>query len=64
MVSEWTSEDRNWVAFLSYLVAAGREHDPDFAPRTAAMLDNTGPGGANRDDAVGAFFKELPSIVG
>lgn len=56
-------EDRNWVAFLSYLVAAGRVHDPEFAPRTAALLGDTGPGGANRDDVVDAFVRELPSMA-
>ena len=56
-------EDRNWVALLSCLVAAGRVHDPDFAPRTAALLQDTGPGGATRDDALEAFLKELPSIA-
>ena len=56
-------EDCHWVSFMSYLVAAGREHDVDFAPRTSALLADTGPGGANRDDAVSAFFKELPAIV-
>src|SRR5687768_5543318 len=39
-------EDRSWVAFLSYLVAAGRVHDPEFAPRTVSLLGDTGPGGA------------------
>jgi LuxR family maltose regulon positive regulatory protein len=57
-------EDRNWVAFLSYLLAAGRVHDPDFGPRTAALLQNTGPGGANRDDVVEAFLRELPATAG
>ena len=38
-------DDRDWVGFLSHLVAAGREHDPDFAPRTAAILRSLGPGG-------------------
>lgn len=56
-------DDRNWVAFLSCLVAAGRVHDPDFAPRTAALLQDTGPGGATRDDALEAFIRELPSIA-
>ena len=27
-------EDRNWVSFLHYLVAAGREIEPEFAPAT------------------------------
>ena len=43
-------EDRNWVTFLSYLVAAGRELDPEFAPRTHALLEDAGPGGATRDE--------------
>jgi LuxR family maltose regulon positive regulatory protein len=56
-------EDRNWVTFLSYLVSAGREHDPEFAPRTHAMLQDTGPGGATRDEAVAMFLRELPDIA-
>ena len=56
-------EDRNWVACLSYLVAAGRVHDPAFAPRTAALLQDTGPGGANRDDGLDAFLRELPVMA-
>jgi ATP/maltotriose-dependent transcriptional regulator MalT/DNA-binding SARP family transcriptional activator len=56
-------EDRNWVTFLSYLVAAGREHEPGFAPRTHAMLQDTGPGGATRDEAVAVFLRELPDIA-
>ena len=31
-------DDRDWVGFLAHLVSAGREFDPDFAPRTAAIL--------------------------
>src|SRR4029078_2389654 len=56
-------EDRNWVTFLSYLVAAGREHEAEFAPRTHAMLQDTGPGGASRDEAVAMFLRELPDIA-
>jgi ATP/maltotriose-dependent transcriptional regulator MalT len=56
-------EDRNWVTFLSYLVAAGREHDPEFAPRTFALLQDTGPGGSTRDEVVEAFLRELHSIA-
>ncbi|HET9522551.1 MAG TPA: hypothetical protein VFO73_15995, partial [Candidatus Limnocylindrales bacterium] len=56
-------EDRNWVAFLSYLVAAGRIHDPEFASRTSSMLEDAGPGGANRDEVVEAFFHDLSSIA-
>jgi ATP/maltotriose-dependent transcriptional regulator MalT/DNA-binding SARP family transcriptional activator len=57
-------EDRNWVTFLSYLVAAGREHEPGFAPRTHAMLQDTGPGGATRDDVLASFIREMPTVAG
>ncbi|HEY7130757.1 MAG TPA: hypothetical protein VH440_00830, partial [Candidatus Limnocylindrales bacterium] len=56
-------DDRDWVGFLSHLVAAGREHDPDFASRTAAMLRSLEPGGPTRDDVVEAFLAELPSLA-
>jgi LuxR family maltose regulon positive regulatory protein len=38
-------DDRDWIAFLNHLVAAGREHDPGFAPTTAAMLGDMSVGG-------------------
>ena len=57
-------DDRDWVGFLSHLVAAGREHDPGFAPRTTAMLSSLESGGPTRDDAIAMFLKELPAIAG
>jgi len=56
-------DDRDWVGFLSHLIAAGREHDAEFAPRTAAMLRSLEPGGTTRDDAIAVFLAELPSIA-
>ena len=56
-------EDRSWVSFLSYLIASGREHEPDFAPRSAAMLQETEPGGATRDEVLEVFLGELPAIA-
>src|SRR6187551_1991948 len=56
-------EDRNWVTFLSYLVAAGREHEAKFAPRTHALLQDTGPGAPSRDETVAMFLRELPEIA-
>ena len=44
-------DDRDWMSFLSHLVAAGREHDPGFAPRTAAMLSDLAMGGPTREAA-------------
>jgi LuxR family maltose regulon positive regulatory protein len=56
-------EDRDWVSFLGYLVAAGRQHDPDFAPKTAAMLADGSIPGPTRDTVVEMFLRELPSIA-
>src|SRR5436190_5346117 len=56
-------DDRDWVGFLSHLVAAGREHDPGFAPRTVATLRALEPGGPTRDEVVETFLAELPSIA-
>jgi ATP/maltotriose-dependent transcriptional regulator MalT/DNA-binding SARP family transcriptional activator len=56
-------EDRDWVSFVSCLVASGREHDPSFAPRTGAMLDDTGPGGPTREEVMEALIRELPLIA-
>src|SRR6476646_10437185 len=56
-------DDRDWVGFLSHLVAAGREHDPDFAPRTVAILRSLEPGGPTREVAANVFLSELPSIA-
>src|SRR5436190_321996 len=56
-------DDRDWVGFLAHLVSAGREFEPDFAPRTAAILRSLEPGGPTREDAIEAFLEELPSIA-
>ncbi|HET7472073.1 MAG TPA: AAA family ATPase, partial [Candidatus Limnocylindrales bacterium] len=56
-------EDRDWVGFLAHLVAAGREHDPAFAPRTASILRSLEPGGPTREDAIETFIEELPTIA-
>src|SRR5215212_2429995 len=56
-------DDRDWVGFLAHLVSAGREHDPEFAPRTAVILRSLEPGGPTREDAIETFLEELPSIA-
>jgi len=56
-------DDRDWVGFLAQLVSAGREFDPEFAPRTAAILRALEPGGPTREDAIETFLEELPSIA-
>lgn len=52
-------EDRNWVSLLNYLVAAGRQVEPAFAPGTAAMLRELGTGGPARNAIVDTFVREL-----
>jgi DNA-binding SARP family transcriptional activator/tetratricopeptide (TPR) repeat protein len=56
-------DDRDWVGFLAHLVAAGRELDPDFAPRTASILRSLEAGGPTREDAIDTFLEEMPSIA-
>ncbi len=56
-------EDRNWVSFLHYLVAAGREIQPGFATATKELLDQLGASaGPTRDTIVGTFMNELQSL--
>ncbi|HVA86968.1 MAG TPA: AAA family ATPase, partial [Candidatus Saccharimonadales bacterium] len=56
-------EDRNWVSFLNYLVAAGREADPGFAPTTFALLAELGTVGPSRELIIESFLRELPALV-
>ena len=55
-------DDRDWVAFLSHLVAAGREHDPEFGAVTSALLADESDGGASREVVVEPF-REHPAWV-
>jgi DNA-binding SARP family transcriptional activator len=56
-------DDRDWISFLSHLIAAGREHDPGFAPTTAAMMSDLATGGPTREAATDVFLRELPAIA-
>ena len=56
-------DDRDWIACLNYLVAAGREHDPGFAPTTASMLQDMSVGGPTREAVIDVFLRELPAIA-
>jgi ATP/maltotriose-dependent transcriptional regulator MalT/DNA-binding SARP family transcriptional activator len=56
-------EDRNWVSFLHYLVAAGREIQPGFAAPTKELLDELGAAtGPSRDTIVATFMRDLQSL--
>lgn len=52
-------EDRDWISLLNYLVAAGRQVEPAFAPTTASMLRELAAGGASREVIVETFAREL-----
>ena len=56
-------DDRDWVSFLHHLVAAGREHDPGFAPATVGLLAEIGPSGPGREAVLDTFLRELPTIA-
>ena len=56
-------DDRDWVSFLHHLVAAGREHDPAFAPATVGLLAEIGAGGPGREVVLDSFIRELPTIA-
>ena len=56
-------DDRDWVSFLRHLVAAGREHDPTFAPETSALLAEIGAGGPGREVVLDALIGELATIA-
>jgi len=56
-------DDRDWMSFLSHLIAAGREHDPAFAPTAGAMLSDLAIGGPTREAATDVFLRELPAIA-
>ncbi len=55
-------EDRNWVSFLNYLVAAGRTVIPGFAPSTASLLQELGTSSVTRDTVVETFLHEVNAL--
>ena len=56
-------DDLDWTSILRHLVAAGREHDPGFAPATLSMLGETGLNGPSRESVMDVFIRELPTLV-
>lgn len=53
------TSDRDWVTFVNYLIAAGRQVSPDFAPETAGLLRQTSSIGPPRETIVGSLIAEL-----
>lgn len=56
-------DDANWLTFVRYLVASGREAEAAFAPVTTALLDEATLGSAGRDAVVRSLVRELPTLV-
>lgn len=57
------NDDRNWVSFMHYLVAAGRVIEPDFAPATKGLLGEIGVAtGPSRDTIFATFLRELQAL--
>src|SRR3954451_19745792 len=56
-------DDRDWISFLSHLVAAGRVHDPGFAPNTASLLGDLALGAPTCEAATEVFIRELSAIA-
>ncbi|MFL5669016.1 MAG: hypothetical protein ACJ77U_06485, partial [Chloroflexota bacterium] len=56
-------DDRDWISFLSHLVAAGRVHDPGFAPNTASLLGDLALGAPTVEAATEVFIRELSAIA-
>jgi DNA-binding SARP family transcriptional activator len=55
--------DRSWVSFVRYLVAAAAEVDPAFGTATLAILDRLGkPDGPSRDEIVAALIGEYQAL--
>jgi ATP/maltotriose-dependent transcriptional regulator MalT/DNA-binding SARP family transcriptional activator len=56
------ADDGHWLAFLSHLVAAGREQDPDFAPVTSGLLREVATGGPSLEGVLESFLRELGAM--
>jgi LuxR family maltose regulon positive regulatory protein len=54
--------DRDWVAFLNYLVAAGREYVPDFGAATLQMLQSIGTTDPPLERVLAIFIAELDAL--
>lgn len=54
--------DRDWVGFVAYLVAAVREHQPEFGRSTSALLRQTGSVPPSLDVVLDTFLRELVEI--
>ncbi|HEY6057809.1 MAG TPA: AAA family ATPase, partial [Candidatus Limnocylindrales bacterium] len=55
-------EDRDWISVLNYIVAAGRQLDPEFGPSTTSLLGDIGDAPPARDRIVDELVAELRTL--
>ncbi len=55
--------DRGWAPFITHLVMAGRQYDPQFAPTTTQLLRELGPGGPTVEAVCQTFLRELSALT-
>ncbi len=56
------TSDRDWVTFVNYLIAAGHEVEPDFAPRTSDLLRHMATINLSREVIVNSLVSELARL--
>lgn len=54
--------DGDWVTFVNYLIAAGRQVSPDFAATTVGLLRQMDAIGPSRDVIIRSLMSELPQL--
>lgn len=56
------TSDRDWVTFVNYLIVAGRQVSPGFAPRTTELLRHMAAIELSREVIVNSFVSELARL--
>lgn len=57
------STDRDWMSFISHLVAAAREAQPDFGAATEALLRHVAAVGPSREMVLSSLLAELGDLL-
>jgi DNA-binding SARP family transcriptional activator len=58
------STDQDWITLVNYLIAAAREHTPDFGHRTLSLLATDPTSIAPREAVVSSLMAELQELGG
>ena len=57
------TDDRDWLTFLTHLVASGRQLEPAFGEESQELIGSLGPGGPTRDTIVASLVRELSELA-